>query len=252
MKKRLLTVVMLASALCLFTACGSSDEDVRGEIVSEAEVVEDTVVDDVEESVVEVEEVNPEAEAELAEALEIETAEVTLGTVAENVYENAFIGIGCQFDSNWVFKTDEEILELNQFSKDLVGDEYKQLLENAPVIQDMMATTADQSSNVNIAIEKLEGVNALITEQKYAELSTPNLEGALESMGLNIEYSEISTVEFAGKEHTCIDIAGSINGATICEKLVIIKVADRMICVTMGKQENNDFADIIECFYALN
>ena len=92
MKKRLLTVVMLASALCLFTACGSSDEEVRGEIVSEAETeaVEEVVEEVNEEPEVEV---DPEAAAELEEALTIEAAEVSLGTVAENVYENSFIGI---------------------------------------------------------------------------------------------------------------------------------------------------------------
>ena len=48
-----------------------------------------------------------------------------LGTVNGNVYENSFIGIGCELDKNWNFYNEEQILEVNDMTKDMVGEDYK-------------------------------------------------------------------------------------------------------------------------------
>ena len=52
----------------------------------------------------------------------VESAEeFSLGTVNGNVYTNEFIGIEFTADSDWKYKTDEEMAEVNKIAKDFVS-----------------------------------------------------------------------------------------------------------------------------------
>ena len=50
---------------------------------------------------------------------------VSMGKTESNVYKNDFLGISCALSSDWVFYTDEQIRELNNFAADAAGEEFE-------------------------------------------------------------------------------------------------------------------------------
>ena len=208
MKKKMIALLLAVTVLCI-TACGAKDEVVEatinepapvvtaseeGEIdpvaqVETAEVVEEAVTEE------DVAEAEPVEETEAEDGTEADGAsdagseleaedDVSLGTNDGTIYENAYFGIGCKLDDQWVMQTDEQILELNNLVADKVSDKFAEVFESGVVITDMMASNVNQVDTVNTGIEKLNGVAMLVDENKYIELSDPQVVEMLGSMGI--------------------------------------------------------------------
>lgn len=229
-------MIALTLAICMaasFAGCAKSESSVRGSVIQNQE--QQTAAQTVAETV-------PETTA---------GPELSLGSTSGNRWENEFIGIGCQLDESWTFLTDEEIRQTNQISSDLVGDEYKEALESAKVIYDMMATNADGVSTIGVNLEKLSGAALLVTEEMYIEVSEENLVGALESMG--VENIQISTEEitFAGKNHYCIRLEGEYSSIKIYETLIAVKCNGYVACVTACTWVEDGTSEILDRFYGL-
>lgn len=244
MKKKYLTGIAALCLAMLLGACGGADENVRGTISDSKEVVEST--DDKQSTAS-----TDGSETPDAETSQEEGPSVSLGTSSNNVYENAFLGIGCKLSSDWTFATDEEIMENNQLTQDMVGDEYKAVLENAAVISDMFASHSNGMDSVNVNLEKLNLGALAITEEQYCEASVDALEGALSSMGLNVKSIETSTMTFAGSKHACIIVEGEFEGVSVYETLVTIRQGNYMSCITACTWYDNTISDILDAFYAL-
>jgi hypothetical protein len=174
--------------------------------------------------------------------------EFSIGSSAGNTYKNEFIGIQCALDSNWVFKTDAEIQAINEITMGLVGQEYKDALANAAVIQDMMATHTNGMDTVNVVLEKLSGIYLAVSEEQYMNLAKDSAVNALASMGLTIVSSEVAKVQLAGKEHTALVVEANIAGLTIYEYMVVIKCNGYIACVTVATWNENTCLDILSKF----
>lgn len=154
------------------------------------------------------------------------------GSVSGNKYTNDFIGISCELDENWVFMTNEQIEENNKVAMGMVGEDYKEAVEKATTFTDMMATHVNGTDTLGVAFEKLSGSNASLTEEKYADMSTSSLKGALESMGMTNVQASAGETTFAGSKHACIEITAEFNGIAVYEKLAIVKHQNYIICIT--------------------
>ena len=277
MKKKMIALLLAVTVLCI-TACGAKDEVVEatinepapvvtaskeGEIdpvaqVETAEVVEEEVT---EEDVLEAEPVE-ETEVESEDGTEADGAsdagseleaedDVSLGTNDGTIYENAYFGIGCKLDDQWVMQTDEQILELNNLVADKVSDKFAEVFESGVVITDMMATNVNQVDTVNTGIEKLNGVAMLVDENKYIELSDPQVVEMLGSMGIeNITSTRMET-EVAGKKRATLLIQGEYSGVPVYEKMVCIKKSGYMFVMTTCTWGEDKTDEVLSNFYEI-
>ena len=277
MKKKMIALLLAVTVLCI-TACGAKDEVVEatinepapvvtaseeGEIdpvaqVETAEVVEEEVT---EEDVLEAEPVE-ETEVESEDGTEADGAsdagseleaedDVSLGTNDGTIYENAYFGIGCKLDDQWVMQTDEQILELNNLVADKVSDKFAEVFESGVVITDMMATNVNQVDSVNTGIEKLNGVAMLVDENKYIELSDPQVVEMLGSMGIeNITSTRMET-EVAGKKRATLLIQGEYSGVPVYEKMVCIKKSGYMFVMTTCTWGEDKTDEVLSNFYEI-
>ena len=277
MKKKMIALLLAVTVLCI-TACGAKDEVVEatinepapvvtaseeGEIdpvaqVETAEVVEEEVTEEdvLEAEPVEETEVESEDGTEAAGAsdagseLEAED-DVSLGTNDGTIYENAYFGIGCKLDDQWVMQTDEQILELNNLVADKVSDKFAEVFESGVVITDMMATNVNQVDTVNTGIEKLNGVAMLVDENKYIELSDPQVVEMLGSMGIeNITSTRMET-EVAGKKRATLLIQGEYSGVPVYEKMVCIKKSGYMFVMTTCTWGEDKTDEVLSNFYEI-
>ena len=277
MKKKMIALLLAVTVLCI-TACGAKDEVVEatinepapvvtaseeGEIdpvaqVETAEVVEEEVT---EEDVLEAEPVE-ETEVESEDGTEADGAsdagseleaedDVSLGTNDGTIYENAYFGIGCKLDDQWVMQTDEQILELNNLVADKVSDKFAEVFESGVVITDMMATNVNQVDTVNTGIEKLNGGAMLVDENKYIELSDPQVVEMLGSMGIeNITSTRMET-EVAGKKRATLLIQGEYSGVPVYEKMVCIKKSGYMFVITTCTWGEDKTDEVLSNFYEI-
>ena len=277
MKKKMIALLLAVTVLCI-TACGAKDEVVEatinepapvvtaseeGEIdpvaqVETAEVVEEEVTEEdvleaepVEETEVESED-GTEADGALDAGSELEAEDdVSLGTNDGTIYENAYFGIGCKLDDQWVMQTDEQILELNNLVADKVSDKFAEVFESGVVITDMMATNVNQVDTVNTGIEKLNGVAMLVDENKYIELSDPQVVEMLGSMGIeNITSTRMET-EVAGKKRATLLIQGEYSGVPVYEKMVCIKKSGYMFVITTCTWGEDKTDEVLSNFYEI-
>lgn len=222
-------ILALCMAAACFAGCVKSESSVRGTVTKDQkETQPETTV--------------PETTA---------GPELSLGSTSGNRWENEFIGIGCKLDENWIFMSDEEIRQNNQLANDLVGDEYKEALESADVIYDMMASHANGTDTVSASMEKLSGAALLINEETYIELSKESLEGTIISMGVENVQTTAEEITFAGESHYGIRLEGEYSGIKIYETLIAVKCSGYMACVTVCTWVEDGTQEILDCFYGL-
>ena len=236
MKK--ISVVLFALILASTVYGCGSEEDVRGEITST-----------VEESSTE-ETVATEETAEVEDTTEAEEKELELGATEGSVYENAFIGIGYQLPDGWTFYTDEQIMELNNATSEMAGEEYQQLMEEVSIIYDMFATDADGLNNININMEKGNPVQLLALDlaQNY-EAAMSTMKSTYENMGYeNFEY-EIGTIDIDGEEVVSAHITVEINDVSVYQTLFAVKCNGYLANVAVTSYFDDITADILGNLY---
>lgn len=178
-------------------------------------------------------------------------AEFGLGTSNANTYKNEFFGIGCTLGSEWTFKTDDEIKEINNFAADMVGDEYKDALKNAVAVTDMYATHSNQTDTINVTFEKLSGANLLLEAKDYIESQKDGLISAFESMGMENMTVNITEGDFVGNACTYTNIEGEFQGVKFYECLVTIKCNNYFANITVCTWQTNGCEEILSKFYSL-
>ena len=172
-----------------------------------------------------------------------------MGKVSGNKYSNEFFGIGCTLDSQWTFKTDEEIKEANNITIDMLDDEIKSQLENAAIVYDMMATS-ESGSSININIESIGVSGVLTTVESYLSSQTDPLKAALEQVGLSDAVIENKTYDFAGSSEKGLYIHTSINQVTFEEAIIVLKRGTHFANITVATT-SGDLNSILASFYAI-
>lgn len=211
--------------LCLFMAiimltglCGCLDnQDVRGEINSGGQ--------------------------------EEEESKFSLGQTADNTYKNDYLGISCTLPSDWVFYTDEEILELNNIVAGTVDEDIAKALENANIIYDMYATNPNDYSNINVNLEKLSAVQIATADLKeLLEAQFDGIKSTFSNMGytdINIAYEKI-TVD--GKEFDGAKITAKIQGVDFHSVVFCFKKGLYLANVSLGSIQTDKTAEILSYF----
>ena len=144
------------------------------------------------------------------------------GRVNANKYTNKFAGISVELGADWTFLTDEQIRKNNETALGMMGEKYEEAIKNATTFTDMMATKSNGTDTVNITFEKLSGVNLLMSEEQYANVSKSSLKDALETMGMTNVTVTDGTAPFAGKDHHYIAVSAKYSGIAVFERLALV------------------------------
>jgi len=260
--KKLTAIILALTMLFAFAACGSTpDEDeVRGEQVvntTEAPSPSEDVTDAPDTNVTAAPDTNvtdaPEIDVTDAPDTNVKEPEFSLGAVEGINYENKFIGIGCNLPSDWVFFTDEQIMELNNYVADIAGGGFEEAMKNASLVYDMYAmSTTNQINNINVNLEKGNPATIAMTDlEDVFENSLPLLKQSIENMGGSVISSEIGSVTVDGTEFTCMTNIMEANGITMYQLSFAKKCNGYIANISIGATDENTLNDIIDCFYVI-
>lgn len=174
-----------------------------------------------------------------------------LGEVSESTYWNDQLSIGFELaSSDWYFYSEEEILEVNQIAGDMLGDDFQKALDSLNNYTAMFAGNSVTGENVNITVEKLSGLNALIiSEESYMQLGVKGLEEALKQMGVEDFTSSSEDFTIDGETHPGSRITYTLQGVPIYQIVVIIKTDGKMLNLTVTTMQADACDDILKGFF---
>lgn len=176
--------------------------------------------------------------------------DLSLGVTTGTKYESEFIGVGFNLPENWVFYSEDEIKQLNNLTADLAGQEYLDLLKNATVIYDMMATSPSQTDNIVVNLEKVSNVllNKLDLASNF-EASFAMVKSSLENMGYRDITKEITTVTIDGETFTAMHLTASFSGLTMHQTSIAIKCNGYLASVAVTTFDEAGTAPLLENLY---
>ena len=160
--------------------------------------------------------------------------EPSRGIVTGNTYKSEFIGIQCSLDESWIISTEDELAQLAGLTASQIENEdIKSLLDNSSVVYDFFATKDSGFETLNINMNDLgsTGIEG-DSEDQIAELARPQIESMLSDSGFEGCSVVKESIVFAGQEHPCYVIPGSVSGVQIYEKMVMIIRSGVVIYVT--------------------
>ena len=160
--------------------------------------------------------------------------EPSRGIVTGNTYKSEFIGIQCSLDESWIISTEDELAQLAGLTASQIENEdIKSLLDNSSVVYDFFATKDSGFETLNINMNDLgsTGIQG-DSENQIAELARPQIESMLSDSGFEGCSVVKESIVFAGQEHPCYVITGSVSGVQIYEKMVMIIRSGVVIYVT--------------------
>lgn len=235
----LLLALMLVFALC---ACGDKSESANTPVNDKDEVKtqESADKDDGDKSY------------KKDKGKKSEKSDFELGTVKGVTYENKSLGIGIKVESGWRLLTEDELYETMGIVADAYdNDEIRDIIMNSGTFYDMMALTQGVE-NINVSVEKLTpSLAAKYSTEDYAKAGLENLPAAYASAGIELVSSEITTVDFAGEEHTAILTHIVNQGVEMYSLCIVFKCGNYFANVTITAATEAGVYEIADMFYAL-
>ena len=178
--------------------------------------------------------------------------EPSRGIVTGNTYKSEFIGIQCSLDESWIISTEDELAQLAGLTASQIENEdIKSLLDNSSVVYDFFATKDSGFETLNINMNDLgsTGIEG-DSEDQIAELARPQIESMLNDSGFEDCTVVKESVVFAGQEHPCYVITGSVSGVPIYEKMVMIIRSGVVIYVTACSLTEDTTDSLLSLFTA--
>lgn len=157
--------------------------------------------------------------------------DVELGSMNGGVYKNDFVGITCTLGDEWLYYSEDEILQLNEVVADSADDEeLAEQLRSKDSFYDMMAENGETAENVNVVLENLGLLYGHTMDASgYIDVALENLETSMASMGMNVTGCEKVQFDFCGKETDGIYLT-----STMTVEGIEVEVFQRLACVKAG------------------
>jgi len=175
--------------------------------------------------------------------------EFSLGKAKNRTYNNDFLGISCTLPADWVFYTDEQILELNNIVGEVVDEDVAELLKDANIIYDMYASYQTEGSNININLEKLSSLQLIDLDIKQTlEAQIDTIKQAYKNMGYtdtNIEYQKIKV---DGKDFDGLKLTAKIQGIDFYATIFCFRKSNYLANVTVCSLYTNKSDTILSYF----
>lgn len=172
------------------------------------------------------------------------------GTIQDNVYWNETMKIGCALDETWYFYSEEEIMEANGTTAEVLEGEIAEMIENGGAITDMFAQNLETGATLNVVFERVSLANSLLyNEKNYIEASIPTVEDAFAQLGIeNVELT-IQDMEFMGETHCAVLITGLYSDVPVYEQVAVVKDGRNFIVVTIFSVLEGEAEEVLSCFF---
>ena len=175
--------------------------------------------------------------------------EFSLGKTTNNTYNNDFLGISCTLPAEWVFFTDEQILELNNIVGDILDEEIAERLKNANIIYDMYAAYQTEGSNMNINLEKLGAVQMIALDIKQTlEAQIGTIKSTYQSMGYTDTDVEYQKIKVGGKEFDGLKLTAKIQGIDFYATIFTFRKSNYLANVTVCSLQTDKIDTILSYF----
>ena len=172
------------------------------------------------------------------------------GTIQDNVYWNEIMKIGCALDETWYFYSEEEIMEANGTTAEVLEGEIAEMIENGGTLTDMFAQNLETGATVNVVFERVSLANSLLyNEKSYIEASISTVEDTFAKMGIeNVEIA-LQQTDFMGEAHESCVITGLYNDVPIYEQVVVAKSGRNVIAVTVFTVTEEEMEEVLSSFF---
>ncbi len=185
-------------------------------------------------------------------------SDFVMGTVEDNVYTSSFGNLTFTAPDNYVFYSDEEILDLMDLGADLLYDDASELyaeLAQQTTIYDMVAQDSETGDNVIIMYENLEaygsGIADLYDVDTYIEALDTQME-SLASSGMTFTKTDAADVTFCGQDFVKTEYTFTMESYdyTTSQVYYINKNGDYMtvIILSAGAYGDGDLSALESCF----
>lgn len=198
--KVLAILVMIVLSLAVLTGCGKKDENTNTENTN----VENTTNSGT---------TQPEQTKK----------EISRGKWEDNVYTSEFAELKFTLPEGWTRSTDEEIAAMMQLGAAMLEDEGKYNAEIAKLtsVYDMLAKSADQTSNIQVMMEKVP-----LSADEYAETLKKNL-ASLEQLSYNI--GETTETTIGGNTYKAVNAKVEVSGMKMEQSYYVRKEGDYIV-----------------------
>ena len=174
--------------------------------------------------------------------------ELSRGKIEGDAYKNNYLGFEFTKPDSWVYSTDEEIAQMLNLTVDnILGDKFKEALENNPAIYDMMVVDSVTRTNINVVYENLKKSFASnITEEQYVDAlkqQMAGVSGMTVTFPDKLETAKLGETEF--KKCVCTTVSG---GVTMTQVYYLRNVDGYMACVIVTIVKGYTVADIEAMF----
>lgn len=241
MKKRWIAVILTAMTLAaLLAGCGGAAEKPSGTLDTPTPTAQPTEA--------------PEETAAPEETPAPDETMLTLGTIQGGRYENETLGIGAEFDSDWLIADREELNALGGLAAEVITDEeLRAAMEKADYFYDLYARTEDNALLVQLVFEKLNAVAAaLYDEDKYAVAVKDQIADSFAKQGAKSCDVEKVTLDFAGAERTALNITVEFEGGFVYEKAIFFQTGGYMATLTLISSQSDFTDDMTGLFFGLD
>lgn len=172
------------------------------------------------------------------------------GTIQDNVYWNETMKIGCALDETWYFYSEEEIMETNGLTAEVLEGKIAEMIENGGAITDMFARNLKTGATLNVVFERVSLANSLLyNEKNYIEASTATVEEALTQMGIEDVAFTVQEAEFLGETHCAVLITGLYSDVPVYEQVAVVKDGRNFIVVTIFSVLEGEAEEVLSCFF---
>lgn len=163
--------------------------------------------------------------------------EFTDGTITENSYENAFLGIGCKLNDDWY-------TDIEESEQELVSDE--------GIITDFLAATDDATQHIKIIVQDMGLVyGAVMDEKSMIDSALAGVEQGISEMGGEKVSIKTTEVDFCGDTHYAYDCNYERSGMPIYQKQIYFKKGKYLAVITLSTYLENTTDDLVKLFYTM-
>lgn len=172
------------------------------------------------------------------------------GTIQDNVYWNETMKIGCALDENWYFYSEEEILQANGMTAEMLEGKIAEMIENGGAITDMFAQNLETGATLNVVFERVSLANSLLyNEKNYIEASISTVEDVFAQLGVEDVAYTIQEMEFLGENHCGLLITGLYSDVPVYEQIAVVKDGRNFIVVTIFSVMEGEAEEVLSGFF---
>lgn len=173
----------------------------------------------------------------------------SMGKTTGTTYTNDFLGLSCTLPQGWTFASEQELLQLNNMTKEYLDEDTLKLLEKATIVYDMSAQHLTEGGSINVNMEKFTSAQIIKMNVKATlEAQIPTLISTYENMGFTDVIAEVDTIAVDGQAFDGVRISANYYGDTFYLICISFKRSTYLANVAIGAWSIEKLEETKGCF----